>query len=137
MTVVENEPVVVKGARPRTPLQRIGCGILLIFWFALLLVPCGLLFLAVQQEIIIPQGDVPGAQTRIWLIMEARQRGIGISTASVQQEGLTACVQTDARFLLWSGQSDPLQYCECYQQADSDAAWQYTVMNEGVCTPSS
>lgn len=119
----------------RSPLRRIGCGLLLVIWFSILLLPCFLIVLAVQQEIVVSQGGAPGQQLRLWLISEADERGLGISTASVRQTSPNAlCVQTNVRFLMWSGHDDPLAYCDCYERADEDAPWSSVSSASGECS---
>ncbi len=120
---------------PRRPIRRIGCGVVLVIWFLVLLLPCGLIVLAVQQEIVISTGSAPGQQTRLWLIGEPTERGFGISTAAVAPTADNAiCVQTDVRFLLWAGQADPLNYCECYERANADAEWVSVSSSDGACS---
>ncbi len=55
----------------RTPLQRVGCGLGLLIWCVLLLMPCFFIVMAVQNEITITFSDVPGHAFRIWLVNEA------------------------------------------------------------------
>ncbi|NDJ60979.1 MAG: hypothetical protein GYB67_07630 [Chloroflexi bacterium] len=118
--------------------RRFGCGLGLVLWIVLLFVPCALFTLAIQQEIVISQGSAPDQQIRIWLIMDADQRGLGVSSTSVQQSAEHAlCVQTDTRFLLWQGQEDPLTYCQCYARETGEAAWAYQGTHADACTPAS
>jgi hypothetical protein len=124
-------PVPVRRSRVR----RTGCIIALILWFVILLSPCFLIVLAVQQEISISTGSAPGQQIRLWLVSEADQRGLGLSTGSVRQTGENAiCMQTDVRFFLWSGSADPVNYCECYEHASSADSWSATTTTTGVCS---
>jgi hypothetical protein len=106
-----------------------------LIWFVLLLLPCFLIVLAVQQEIVISTGGAPGQQTRLWLISEADQRGLGISTTSTRQTTPNAiCVETNVHFYLWAGKSDPSSYCDCYQRESADSPWSQTSTAAGVCT---
>jgi hypothetical protein len=131
---VEVTPAPTQQTPKRSLLRRIGCGILLVFWFALLLVPCFCLVMATNQEIVIPTGSLPGQHLRIWLIMEVDQRGLGISTANVvQSDENTACLETYNRFLLWQGQGDNVSFCECYARESADQAWSLMSMDEGTC----
>lgn len=119
----------------RSPLRRLGCIAALVLWFAILLLPCFLVVLAVQQEIVISTGGAPGQQLRLWLISEADERGLAVSTASVRQSDPDAlCVQTNVSFLLWAGNSDPLSYCDCYERPDASAPWSQTTTNSGECS---
>ncbi|MFN8565855.1 MAG: hypothetical protein U0703_30415, partial [Anaerolineae bacterium] len=52
----------------RSPLRRAGCIVALVIWFGILLLPCFLVVLAVQQEISIPTGGAPDQRLRLWLI---------------------------------------------------------------------
>ena len=112
-----------------------GCTIAVLIWFLILLIPCFLINLAVQQEITISTGDAPGQMTRLWLISEADQRGLGLSTASVHQtDPNDLCVQTNVRFILWMGHSDPTLYCDCYQRASADVSWSMTTTTPSECS---
>lgn len=121
-------------SRRRSPACRVGCTILVILWFLLLLTPCLAIILATQGDIVIPQGSVPGHEIRIWLISEADQRGIGISSASVQQTDANAlCLETNARFILWAGNADSLTLCECYTRESEDQAWSTVSVEDRAC----
>ena len=103
-----------------SPLKRPGCVLGLILWFVVLLTPCFLIMLAVRGEISVTTGPAPEQRLRIWLIQEADQSGIGLSNASIQGGGESLCVQTNVHFVLWRGEAQPTQYCECYTLAGSD-----------------
>lgn len=121
--------------KPRSPIRRAGCILALIIWFAILLLPCFLIVLATQEEITITTGDVPGQQTRLWLISEAEERGIALSTGSVFPTSDTAvCIQTDVNYFLWTGSEQPSTYCECYERASADASWSYLDSTQGACS---
>lgn len=120
----------------RSRRRRVLIGIGLVIWFALLLLPCVLFTLAVNQEIAIPTGDLPGQQVRVWLVMEASQRGLGYSTASVTQRSDTqACLTTNIGFLLWQGQADATRYCECYARSSASEPWSLASMDMAACSP--
>lgn len=115
--------------------RRIGCGLMLILWFAVLLLPCFLVTLAVQQEIVIGRSGAPGELLRVWLIMEPDQRGLGVSTTALSEPAPgRLCVQTDTRFVLWQGSEPPRIYCECYQRAADEGQWSLVSMENGVCS---
>ncbi|MEP7290399.1 MAG: hypothetical protein ABI835_01395 [Chloroflexota bacterium] len=121
-------------APPRSRVRRVGCIAALVVWFAVLLLPCFLIVLAVQQEIVISTGSAPGQQTRLWLISEADERGLAYSSTSTQQSGENAlCVQTDVRFFLWTGSAEATSYCECYQRSATGDPWSFTESISGVC----
>ncbi len=118
--------------RRRSPLRRPGCVLGIIIWFMLLLSPCIVVILASRGEVSISTGSAPEQHLRIWLVQEARQRGLGISTASVfEQDEDAICVQTNVSFLMWQGEGESSAYCECYQQSDS--GWQTTSLEQNAC----
>ncbi len=125
----------IAAPRRRSPIRRAGCIIVVVFWFLILLLPCFLIVLAVQQEIVISTGSAPGQQTRLWLISEAEERGLALSTTSTRQSDENAvCVETDVRFYLWAGKSDPTSYCDCYQRENANASWSQASTASGACT---
>lgn len=113
-------------------LRRAGCGLLLPLWFLLLMMPCGLFYLAVNGEIRIWQDGVPDPHRQprllISLISEMDNRGLRIETSSVfnpDADMLSTCVETRVRFVLWESQDSgqDVSYCECYARADESSAW--------------
>ncbi|MBI5669771.1 MAG: hypothetical protein HZC41_17375 [Chloroflexi bacterium] len=121
----------------RSPLRRIGCGLGLLLWAVVMVSPCLLFTLATQGQITVMLGGAPNQEARIWLINEARVRGIAISWPSLHNvEGDTAlCVQTDTRFFLWAGSGDPATFCECYTRIGPDDAWTAAESFSGSCQP--
>lgn len=126
-------PVEPTAPRKRTLLGRIGCVLGLLIWAVLIFMPCIIGILVTQGEINIGLGSAPGQNLRIWLIMEPDERGIGISSPSVQQNGNQICVQTDVRYLLWMGSEEPSTYCDCYTRTAADTEWEYTETSLGRC----
>jgi hypothetical protein len=104
----------------RHPLRRPGCVLGLFLWFIVLLLPCFLIMLAARGELSITTGSAPEQRLRVWLIQEVAQSGIGISTAGIVMLDDKVCVQTKVNFILWQGQAEPTQYCECYVQTGAD-----------------
>src|SRR5690606_22251398 len=92
----------------RSPLRRVGCATGVILWVLVLLIPCIFITLAVRYEITVDTGSAPEQRLRLWLIMEAEQRGVGFSSTSVQESEAQTCVQTDVQFFLWQGQAEPV-----------------------------
>lgn len=126
LSEIPEEPTIPPPPRRFRWLRRLGCTLLLVIWFTILLMPCFMLVLATQQQITISQGSLPDQYLRIWLIMEPAQRGLGISTTSVhppKDANLPAdslCLQTNVNYLLWQGQGETSGYCECYHQEDTN-----------------
>ena len=71
----------------------------------------------------------------IWLISEADERGLGVSSASVYPGASEneLCVQTDVRYFLWTGRADPVGYCECYTRSAENQPWVFTDSVEPTC----
>lgn len=121
----QHQPTEEAAPRRKSPLHRIGCAALVAIWLLVMLLPCFLIMLATQQEIIISQGELPGQEIRVRLIMEIDQRGIGLwTTQTVQGELGDICLITTVGYILWEGEGEPAQYCVCYTRADATAAWQ-------------
>jgi len=139
MTVDErviNVPDHHAGNRLGFRLRRLGCFLALLIWFVLLLLPCFAIFLISQGEVNIQTGDLPGQTLRVWIIEGVRERGIGISSPQVLDAGVQnrSCLITSTHFLLWMGESEPTQVCECYDK-QSDASWSPVEALVSVCMP--
>jgi hypothetical protein len=71
-------------------------------------------------EIRVRRGEL--GETRVWLIREPNQRGLGISstrTVSVREADGRACLETRVWFVV-SGPGEPppaVRYCECWTKA--------------------
>lgn len=127
----ESEPI--SSAPRRSLLRRVGYAVAVLIWALLMSIPFLLFVLAVRGEISITTGDAPEQRLRIWLIMDAAQRGVGISTAAAARNGDNTCVQTDVRFVLWQGKpEEPHTYCECYQRT-VDGEWTALSVLDGAC----
>lgn len=136
--MLEQNPVLTSSPPPppkrSSIMRRTGCFIGLIIWFVLLLTPCFCLVMASQGEITINLGDVPGQSLRIWMVNEARSRGVAIArpTVYVTGNGDSICLQTDVSFVLWMGQGDAIHYCDCYLRGDNE--WTLTSTASGDCS---
>lgn len=121
----------------RKPLRRVGCAIGLLLWAVIMISPCFLITLATQGQIIVTLGNAPDQQARIWLLSEARERGIGISWPSARyaQDQKTVCVQTNTQFILWAGSGQPATYCACYIRDNDREAWTPLATTNESCQP--
>ncbi|MBL8164601.1 MAG: hypothetical protein JNJ61_21605 [Anaerolineae bacterium] len=114
-------------------LRRLGCWLALVLWFVLLVTPCGLLYLATQNELQISLGELPGQTLRVWLVNESRLRGIAISSPSLvgnNSDG-EVCLQTQVSFVLWMGEGEGSRFCDCFAR-DGDR-WALTSTSAGEC----
>lgn len=127
----------------RHPIHRLGCGLLLVGWFILLMTPCALFYLAANGEIRlwhrdeVPQADVYPLLL-ISLISAVDHRGLRIENSSVALGGAdenALCMQIHVRFILWESDenSQDAAYCDCYQRDDAAAAWQLDRTFGGAC----
>jgi len=131
-SVLSTSPALLQ--KRRGVIRRTGCFVGLAIWFILLLTPCFCLVLASQGEITINLGDVPGQSLRIWMVNEARSRGIAIARPTLYMigDGDSVCLQTDVSFVLWMGQGDAIHYCDCYLRGDNE--WVLTSTASGDCS---
>lgn len=131
---------VVKQVPPgRSPLRRLGCGVLLVVWFAVLLLPLAMFVLAIQGDITIWHGaGIPDREEhprfQVRLVMEMDFRGLGLTTTSIERDGEDAlCIQSNVRFLLWEGEGDPATFCDCYTRSSSNTEWSLEATTVGHC----
>ena len=128
--------------RSRLP-RRLGCWLLVAVWFAILMTPCGLFYLAAQGEIRLEHGQIPDPHTHPRLLMslisESDDRGLRIERSTILAEvsDTALCVETAVTFLLWesSGGNQNVAFCDCYQRQDADAAWNLVSTYGGACAP--
>lgn len=123
-------PEIMEAPPKRSLIRRLGCGFALVLWALLLLSPCILITLAVRGEITFDTGSAPEQRFRMWLIMEPRERGIGISNGWIAHNENSMCVQTDVRFFLWQGAAESVSFCNCYDDRETPQL-QESLM--GVC----
>jgi hypothetical protein len=125
---------------PKNPLGRLGCGLLLVVWFVVLLLPCAMIYLAMGYTIFIPNGAIPEPEQHprfeIQLIMEIDNRGFKLSSSSIASETESRlCINNDANYLLW--QSDETaqdsQYCQCYERRTVESSWRFDEQYAGQC----
>lgn len=115
---------------PKSRLGKLGCGVALILWFMVLLLPCAFFVLATSGSIRIGHGDIPAPESHprleISLIMAPEQRGLQI-TRSVLTAGTATdqCIETYVSYALWQtdGSAASAVYCDCYERAATDAPW--------------
>ncbi|MCY3866569.1 MAG: hypothetical protein OXG68_14120 [Chloroflexi bacterium] len=122
--------------------RRLGCGLVLLFWFALLLTPCSLFYLAANGEIRLGHREIPQPHAHplllVSLVSETEDRGLRIENSWIvesQADGGMLCVETAVRFLLWqySGGNQNVSFCDCYRRQDADASWEFVSTYGGVC----
>jgi hypothetical protein len=127
--------------RPTTRIGKIGCGFLLVVWFAVLLLPITMFWFAMGQTIMIPRWSGVAANDypllEIQLVMEIRNRGFQIkTTGSYQPDEMTMCYQTQVRYLLWESDSSDdqsTQYCECFSFDEASNDWDVSSLSVVTC----
>ncbi len=120
----------------RSPLRRYGCGLGLAVWLVVLFfLPCLCIMTLVRQEVVIPTGAAPGQELRVWLIMEADLRGLGVASGAPADgsSSQSVCVETYTQFWLWMGQAEPVWACECYSRQEDSDAWSLVSVSMGSC----
>jgi len=137
---VTHVPAETDAAKKSLP-RRLGCWLLVAIWFAILLTPCGLFYLAANGEIRLEHSQIPEPHAHprllISLISESADRGLRIERSTIASivDGARLCVETAVTFLLWqsSGGNQNVQYCDCYLRADADSAWQLASTYSAAC----
>lgn len=125
------------------PIKRLGCGLLLVIWFMLLLTPCTLFYLATNGEIRVWHSDIPEPHSHprllVELVSEIDYRGLRLERSSSVDNDLSdnaTCVQTSVSYLLWESIEDDLDttYCDCYVREDDVSEWVLTSTVLNMCT---
>ena len=127
---------------PNSPFGRFIFGILLVFWFIILLLPCGMLWLAVGNTITIARNNVPEPELHprleIQLIMEIDNRGLKFTSTDIdQRDDLNICIENNIDYFLWENDTSavPASYCQCYQREDTESDWEFMEQLETACNP--
>ena len=123
--------------------RRLGCGLILLCWFMLLLTPCALFYLAANGEIRLSHGEIAQPHAHplllVSLVSESNDRGLRFETSWIAEssadEGLL-CVETAVRFLLWeySGGNQNVRYCDCYARNQPEGGWELTATTADRCS---
>lgn len=108
-------------------LKRLGCALLLVCWFAFLLLPCALFALARDGQIVIPRTNLHGdVLIRIQLLTDADHAGLSFTTSSTSRSNdrMRACILSTVRYFFWRGERKGVtQYCECYYRTRTQTRW--------------
>lgn len=134
-------PVDVVAVPKKSLPRRLGCWLLIVIWFLILLTPCGLFYLAANGEIRLDHSQIPEPHAHprllISLISESQDRGLRIESSTIKAVGDDSqlCVETAVTFLLWqsSGGNQNVQFCDCYRPAEADSAWQLDSTKGAAC----
>lgn len=122
----------------RSLLRRIGCGVALIIWFAVLLLPTFFFILAVEGDITLRhRGDVPDKHQhpllQVNLLMDADTRGLQLTNSSVDRGEDGLCIDTSVRYFLWQGEGENVRFCDCYIRNDADDSWNFDSTSPEAC----
>jgi len=110
---------------PQSRLGKMGCGVLTILWFMVLLLPCAMFVLATSGEIRIDHPSIPEPQDHpllsLSLSVDAYNSGLKISRSWIAfDQASNACVETVTHYLRWrsDGTESTVIFCQCYQFVD-------------------
>ena len=123
----------------RSPLRRLGCLVLLLVWAVVMLIPFAFLIVAIRGEITILYGvNIPDRyehpRIQIRLINEVDYRGFNVTNATLHYgRDNDLCIQTNVRFLLWQGEADAVEFCDCYTRNSDDDVWMLMNTSPGGC----
>jgi len=128
---------------PTTRRGRLTMGVLVLFWFAILLLPCAFFALAINGDITFQHRSVPEPESHPFfqanLIMDVDNRGLQFTRSVIYPETESnTCVQTHINYLLWetSDEGDlSVVYCDCYERADTESIWQLAQTETALCQP--
>lgn len=139
----EQDQLHAEASQPIAPphiFRRLGCSLLLVFWFVILLAPCTFFYLAVNGQITFQHADVPDPAMHpllsIQTIMEIEDRGFAITRSLItQQTDEQMCLETHVNYVFWQSSHNESQdsvFCDCYtRQPDSD--WTLETQSPDVC----
>mgnify|MGYP006979900197 CR=1 FL=1 len=127
---------------PTSRAGRFGCGVLIMVWFLILLLPCAMVWLATGNTLSIPRNNVPEPELHpaleIQLIMEIDNRGFKITGTNINRiDDLNLCIENNINYLLWESDTtaSPATYCQCYQRQDNQSEWEFLQQLESACNP--
>lgn len=108
---------------PQSRIGRVGCGIMTVLWFMLLLTPCAMFILATTGEIRLDHANIPEPQDHplisLSLSVDAFNSGLKISRSWIAAgEEQTTCVETVTNYLRWrsDGTESTVVFCQCYRR---------------------
>jgi hypothetical protein len=131
-------PEVIYVGRRSAYLKRAGCGLAVLLWMVVLLIPGLFFLLAIQGEVALWHGaGVPEPEAhpllQVKLLMEVETRGLNITrSVPIIQSNDVTCMQTSVNYLLWQGEGNNVSYCDCYRR--NGEMWEFISTNEGNCT---
>ena len=113
-------------------LRRVGCFLIFAVWLVCMTIPCFFVTLMVEGEVVHQWSDRPGDQTRLFRLEDTDTQGFGLSWGSLKDEAdASYCVSTTTHYLVWEGEAEGLDYCECYEK--TDGTWQVTGAYQADC----
>lgn len=135
MNVENQEPL-----KQSNIIRRIGSALMLVLWFAILLLPCGMFWLGTGGSISIPHSNIPEPEQhplfQIDLIMDTNNRGLQFTqTSIINIDEQNLCVQGNVNYLLWESDNTDtsVTYCQCYERADLESDWVFITQTVQAC----
>lgn len=92
-------------------LRRTIIVILLGLWLIFISLPLFAFMLAARNQLQV--GDDPRSHIRIFLVQEQNAEGIGVEWTRPYRPN-PACSQTSVNYFMWSGEPEPVLFCQCY-----------------------
>lgn len=97
--------------------RRVLYLLIIVLWLIVLSVPFFAFVLAARKQIQI--GDDPRSHLRVFLVQEQGSEGIGVEWVRPYRPN-PACAQTSVNYFMWSGEPEPVLYCQCYDPATEE-----------------
>ncbi len=121
---------------PSQPLTRRGCVLGCAAWLAVMALPIGLFWFAIQGEARWQRGPGGLEVDRLFVVNEPNAAGLGYEAARLTASaGADVCVRTRVVYWLWRNveRADPnAEYSQCYA---ADAAGGYTLAGAVCAAP--
>ncbi len=103
-------------------MTRRGCLLGMALWAVIMTLPLCALAVAIRGEVSWQRG--PFTEDRVWIVRSdpgSGEEAAGLAYSSVRVtsgrpgNGGPVCARTRVNFWLWAGDSETVDYCECYQ----------------------
>ena len=91
-------------------LRRLAYATLLLLWLVIMSFPALAFFLATNGQVQIGQDS--RRHVRLFMVQEEEFNGVGVKWQR-QVRGHENCWRTSVQYLLWEGENQPANYCNC------------------------
>lgn len=98
-------------------LRRFTYLLIIIVWLFFMSLPALAFFVSMNGQVQI--GNDTRNHLRIFLLEDAEEEGVGIEwTRPIRSNH--SCSRTNITYLLWEGETEPIRYCQCFDELTGD-----------------